>query len=185
MAISLSLHFTHFAMDPLFDTSIVGDVIALCTPSLAAFLSLLLAVLRILPPSIPVGLGLFSPQSQGIAVPIGQSHFTRISNPQVLIPGGGVAGVMAAEALHRRGIENVKIVEARETLGGRMKSFSFGAAEREYVLELGADCIHGTQTNDGPSNPIFELACKHNLSTQPNHYRGSMSTSAISKGVPC
>jgi monoamine oxidase len=82
---------------------------------------------------------------------------------------------MAAETLHRRGIDNFKIIEARETLGGRMKSFSFGAAGREYVLELGADWIHGTQTDNGPSNPIFDLARKHNLLTQPNHYRGSMS----------
>jgi polyamine oxidase len=82
---------------------------------------------------------------------------------------------MAAATLHRRGIDDFKIIEARETLGGRMKSFSFGAVGKEYVLELGADWIHGTQTNDGPSNPIFDLARKHNLSTQPNHYRGSMS----------
>jgi polyamine oxidase len=84
---------------------------------------------------------------------------------------------MAAETLHRRGIDSFKIIEARETLGGRMKSFSFGTAGREYVLELGADWIHGTQTDDGgPSNPIFGMARKHNLLTQPNHYHGSMST---------
>ena len=182
MAISLSLCFTYFAMHLLFDTT-VGDVIASCTPSPTAFLSILLSVLRILSLSIPVGPELFSPQSQGIAVPTGQSHFTSTGNPQVLILGGGVAGVMAAETLHRRGIDNFKIIEARETLGGRMKSFSFGAADRQYVLELGADWIHGTQTNSGPSNPIFELARKHNLSTQPNHYRGSMSMSTLSKGV--
>ena len=170
-------------MHLLFDT-IIGDSIASSTPSLAAFPGMLLSLLRILPLSIPAGLGLFSPQSQGIAVPTGQSHFTGTSNPQVLILGGGVAGVMAAEALHRRGIDSFKIVEARETLGGRMKSFSFGAADREYVLELGADWIHGTQTNDGPSNPVFELARKHNLSTQPNHYRGSMSNvPQLSKGA--
>ena len=170
-------------MHLLFDT-IVGDAIASSTPSLTAFPGIFLSLLRILPLSIPAGLGLFSPQSQGIAVPTGQSHFTGTSNPQVLILGGGVAGVMAAEALHRRGIDDFKIIEARETLGGRMKSFSFGAADRPYVLELGADWIHGTQTNDGPSNPIFELARKHNLSTQPNHYRGSMSTSGSLKGSP-
>lgn len=104
-----------------------------------------------------------------------QGHVTGTSDFQVLILGGGVSGVMAAETLHRRGMDNFKIIEARETLGGRMKSFSFGVAGREYVLELGADWIHGTQTNNGPSNPIFDLARKHNLSTQPNHYRGSMS----------
>ena len=156
-----------------------GDVIATSTPSLTTSLSLLLSIVWILRRSTPVGLGLFSLQSHitsGMAVPTEQGHVTGTSDFQVLILGGGVTGVMAAETLHRRGIDNFKIIEARATLGGRMKSFSFGAAGREYVLELGADWIHGTQTNDGPSNPIFDLARKHNLSTQPNHYRGSMST---------
>ena len=82
---------------------------------------------------------------------------------------------MATETLHRRGIDNFKIVEARETLGGCMKIFSFGALGREYLLELGADWIRDVQMDIGPSNPIFDLARKHNLSTQLNHYRGSMS----------
>lgn len=143
-----------------------------------AFLSLLLSIVRILRLSTPVGLELFSPQSylaSGMAVPTAQASATGTSDFQVLILGGGVTGVMAAETIHRRGVDNFKIIEAREVLGGRMKSFSFGAAGREYVLELGADWIHGTQTNNGPSNPIFDLARKHNLSTRPNHYRGSMS----------
>ncbi|KAI0003380.1 amine oxidase [Russula compacta] len=157
----------------LFGT-IVGDAIASSTPSLTAFLSLLLSVVRILRLYTPLALELRF--TSGTAVPTEQSHITGTNDFQVLILGGGVAGVMAAETLHRRGIDNFKIIEARDTLGGRMKSFSFGAADREYVLELGADWIHGTQTNDGPSNPIFDLARKHNLSTQPNHYRGSMTT---------
>jgi polyamine oxidase len=165
-------------MHLLFST-IFGDVIASPTPSLTAFLCLLLSIVRTLRLSTPVGVGLFSRQSHlasGLAVPTEQGHVTGTSDFQVLILGGGVAGVMAAETLHRRGIDSFKIIEARETLGGRMKSFPFGAAGREYVLELGADWIHGTQTSNGPSNPIFDLARKHNLSTQPNHYRGSMST---------
>ena len=150
----------------LLSEAFIEDGFAFCPPSLAALSSLLLSVL---------------PQStSGIAVPPEQNLFTSTPDPQILILGGGVAGVMAAETLHRRGIDNFKIIEARDTLGGRMKSFSFGAPGKEHVLELGADWIHGTQTNDGPSNPIFDLALKHNLSTQPNHYRGSMSKSRLS-----
>lgn len=168
-------------MHLLFDTTI--RTVAL-SPSLSAFLSLFLSVVRILRLYTPVGLGIVSTQSsQGIAVPTKQAHFTDHSDTQVLILGGGVAGIMAARALHDRGMNNFKVIEARETLGGRMKSLSFGVADRQYVLELGADWIHGTQTNNGPSNPIFDLARKHNLSTQPNHYRGSMSTSSISIAV--
>lgn len=152
----------------LLSESIIEDVFAFCPPSLAAFSSLLLSVL---------------PQStSGIAVPAEQNHFTSTHDHQILILGGGVAGVMAAATLHSRGIDNFKIIEARNTLGGRMKSVSFGAPDRQYVLELGADWIHGTQTDDGPSNPIFDLALKHNLSSQPNHYRGSMSRCTTLRG---
>jgi monoamine oxidase len=157
------------------------------SPSFTTFYNLLLVVVRILGLSTPVGLGLVNPHqaqfTSGIAIPTEQSHATSANDFQVLILGGGVAGAMAAETLHRRGIDNFKVIEARSSLGGRMKSFSFGAPGREYILELGADWIHGTQTNNGPSNPIYDLARKHNLSTQPNHYRGSMSTSPISDAV--
>lgn len=166
----------------LLSDTIFGDALASSAHSLTASLSLslLLSVVRILRPFTPDGsAGLSStPPSlitSNIAAPTQLGHITKPSDFQVLILGGGVTGVMAAETLHRRGIDNFKIIEARETLGGRMKSFSFGAAGREYVLELGADWIHGTQTDDGPSNPIFDLARKHSLLTQPNHYHGSMS----------
>jgi hypothetical protein len=152
----------------LLSEAIIEDVFAFCPPYLAAFSSLVLSVL---------------PQTtSGIAIPAEQNHFTSTNDYQILILGGGVTGVMAAETLHHRGVDNFKIIEARSTLGGRMKSFSFGAPNRQYVLELGADWVHGTQMNDGPSNPIFDLALKHNLSTQPNHYRGSMSRCTTLRG---
>jgi polyamine oxidase len=161
----------------LFDT-IFSDALASSTHSLTASLTLLLSIVRILRPPTPDGLGLSSLPSliaSAMAAPTQQSHVSEPSDFQVLILGGGITGVMAAETLHQRGIDNFKIIEARETLGGRMKSFLFGAAGREHVLELGADWIHGTQTDNGPSNPMFDLARKHNLSTQPNHYHDSMS----------
>ncbi|KAG8922870.1 hypothetical protein FRC01_013500, partial [Tulasnella sp. 417] len=42
----------------------------------------------------------------------------------VLILGGGVAGVLAAQQLHEAGIDNFLIVEARDELGGRMHSYN-------------------------------------------------------------
>ncbi|KAI0032339.1 amine oxidase, partial [Vararia minispora EC-137] len=101
---------------------------------------------------------------------------TRHNEYEILILGGGIAGVMAAESLYQQGLRNFKVIEARNVLGGRMMSFDFGAPGRQYTLELGADWIHGTQTDDGPSNPIFDLALKHNLTTHPNDYRGSITT---------
>lgn len=54
----------------------------------------------------------------------------------VLILGGGVAGVIAARELHAKGITNFKIVEARDELGGRMMSHTFGAPGREVNIEV-------------------------------------------------
>jgi polyamine oxidase len=90
---------------------------------------------------------------------------------KVLILGGGVAGVIAARTLHRNGIDDFVIVEARHELGGRMMSHSFGGK----TIELGANWIQGTQTGTGPANPIFELAKKHNIKSQSNDF-GSVST---------
>ncbi|KZV70596.1 amine oxidase [Peniophora sp. CONT] len=108
---------------------------------------------------------------------------TRSNDHEVLILGGGISGVMAAQSLHRRGIRNFRIIEARDQLGGRLKSFDFGVPDRRFTLELGADWIHGTQSGDGPTNPIFELAVKHGLATMPNDYRGSVSTFDFSGAV--
>ena len=85
---------------------------------------------------------------------------------KVLILGGGVAGVIAARTLHQNGIDDFIIVEARHELGGRMMSHSFGGK----TIELGANWIQGTQTGNGPANPIFELAKKHNIKSQSNEF---------------
>jgi hypothetical protein len=82
---------------------------------------------------------------------------------QVLILGGGVAGIIAARTLAAQGITDFVVVEARNELGGRMRSTTFGAPNRQLTVELGANWIHGTQEEDGPANPIFKLARKHNL----------------------
>jgi polyamine oxidase len=82
-------------------------------------------------------------------------------NPKILILGGGVAGVMAARTFHDHGIDNFIIIEARDELGGRVKSTSFGGA----TVELGANWVQGTQSGDGPANPIFSLVEKHKVKT--------------------
>jgi len=91
---------------------------------------------------------------------------------KVLILGGGVAGVIAARTLHQNGIDDFLLVEARHELGGRMMSYTFA----NKTIEQGANWIQGTQIEDGPANPIFELAKKHNVKTQFNNLSGSVST---------
>ncbi|KAK0200983.1 hypothetical protein DFS33DRAFT_1277312 [Desarmillaria ectypa] len=95
-----------------------------------------------------------------------------VSNPRVLILGGGVAGVIAARTLHEEGIDNFLIIEARDELGGRMRSHAFAG----YTVEIGANWVQGTQTGTGPANPIYELVKKHNITTEANSFHGSMTT---------
>ncbi|GBE87489.1 hypothetical protein BKA93DRAFT_895621 [Sparassis latifolia] len=97
-------------------------------------------------------------------------------NARVLILGGGVAGVIAARTLHKQGITNFTIVEARGELGGRLQTETFGAPGNEWNIERGANWVQGTQTDDGPENPIWYLVQKHGLKTQYNDWYGSVST---------
>ena len=102
-----------------------------------------------------------------------------VSGPQhhkVLILGGGVAGVIAARTLYQNGIDDFLIVDAQDELGGRMMSYTFAGK----TIELGPNWIQGTQTGNGPASPIFELAKKHNITTQYNDWYGSVSTWCLS-----
>ena len=97
---------------------------------------------------------------------------------QVLILGGGVAGILAARKLTEEGITDFVIVEARDVLGGRLRSTSFGAPGRQLTVELGASWIQGAQEGNGPANPMLDLARKHNVRTVASERR-SVSTSVL------
>ncbi|THH28146.1 hypothetical protein EUX98_g6045 [Antrodiella citrinella] len=89
---------------------------------------------------------------------------------RVLILGGGVAGITAANALHENGISDFIILEARHELGGRMTSRSFGTTDNQYTVELGANWIQGTQAKGGLENPIWGLGKKHNIATRTSSF---------------
>lgn len=91
----------------------------------------------------------------------------------MLILGGGVAGIIAARSLQEQGIYDFVIVEARDELGGRMKTHTFAGK----TVEAGANWVQGTQTGSGPANPIFTLAKKHKLRTQVSNFSGNLSGS--------
>ncbi|KAI0351175.1 amine oxidase [Trametes cingulata] len=95
---------------------------------------------------------------------------------KVLILGGGVAGVIAARTLHEQGIDDFIIVEARPELGGRMMSHEFGAPGNRWTVEVGANWVQGTQTRDGPANPIWTLAKKYNISLHSSDFFGRVAT---------
>ncbi|RDX40974.1 amine oxidase [Lentinus brumalis] len=112
-------------------------------------------------------------------VPDGQSVLSSglgRKDTKVLILGGGVAGIIAARTLHEQGIDDFIILEARNELGGRLMSRSFGVEGNQWMVEVGANWVQGTQTEDGPANPIWELAKKHNVSLHSSHYFGSVTT---------
>ncbi|KAI0668914.1 amine oxidase [Trametes maxima] len=123
-----------------------------------------------------LGAGVFIsslPRATGLSVPEGKAYKKDAS---VLILGGGVAGVIAARTLHEQGIHNFTIVDAKGELGGRLTSGTFGATGKEVTLEFGANWVQGTQTGDGPANPIWTLAQKHKLDTHFNDWFGSITT---------
>ncbi|KAG2148956.1 amine oxidase [Suillus clintonianus] len=95
---------------------------------------------------------------------------------KVLILGGGVAGVIAARTLHRKGITDFLIIEARDELGGRMQDYTIGVPGKQYTIELGPNWIQGTQTGNGTANPILTLARKHHVKNQYNDLDGSITT---------
>jgi monoamine oxidase len=61
---------------------------------------------------------------------------------KVIVIGAGVAGLTAAQILHKSGLE-VQILEATERVGGRISTL-YGFAESP--IELGAEFIHGKKT---------------------------------------
>ena len=74
----------------------------------------------------------------------------------VVIVGGGVAGLSAAAELVGHGL-SVKVLEARERLGGRMFSQDHG----DGLIEFGANWIHGANM----TNSLFSFAMAEGLLT--------------------
>ncbi|XP_069129727.1 spermine oxidase-like [Argopecten irradians] len=74
----------------------------------------------------------------------------------VVIIGAGMAGITAANTLFASGYKDVKILEARNRIGGRIHTVSLGP--NQCSVELGAQWIHG-----GGSNPVYRVALAHDL----------------------
>ncbi|KAJ8583837.1 amine oxidase [Rhizopogon salebrosus TDB-379] len=108
--------------------------------------------------------------------PTRQNDDRSTKDAKVLILGGGVTGVIAARTLHEKGMDDFLIVEARGELGGRMQNYEIGVPGEQYTIELGPNWIQGTQTGDGPINPILTLAQKYNLKNQYNDLDGSITS---------
>lgn len=77
-----------------------------------------------------------------------------INRYNVVIIGGGIAGLAAANYFLQNGMEDFIIIEARKRIGGRIISIPL----KNHNVELGANYIHGVL-----GNPIYELATANGL----------------------
>lgn len=69
--------------------------------------------------------------------------YLRRKQPEILIIGGGAAGVAAVQRLHEKGFTRIKIIEAEDRLGGRIRTIPFGGND----IDLGAHWVHGEEKN--------------------------------------
>ncbi len=77
----------------------------------------------------------------------------------VLILGGGFAGVAAAKTLHDGGMTDFMILEGTDALGGRARRVDFGGT----IVEKGANWIQGLDRENLQLHPIWQLKEKCGL----------------------
>ncbi|KAF2496891.1 putative flavin-containing polyamine oxidase [Lophium mytilinum] len=90
----------------------------------------------------------------------------------VVVLGGGMAGITAAQALANQSITDFLIVEYNGEIGGRMKHTNFGKKKdgSPFVVELGANWVQGLGTKGGPENPIWTMAKKYKVANEYSNY---------------
>ena len=79
---------------------------------------------------------------QGPTCPASESEY----DADVLILGAGMSGISAAKSLYEHGVKNFMILEARDRIGGRMRSEKFGGIR----VELGDQWVLGIHLPEDP-----------------------------------
>ncbi len=69
-----------------------------------------------------------------------------IIEKEIVVIGGGCAGLECASKLYSFGFKNIVVLEAQDYLGGRIKTININDDEN-YPLELGANWLHGFLVN--------------------------------------
>lgn len=80
-----------------------------------------------------------------------------MSSPLVVIVGAGISGLACASFLAQNGISELKIVDAKDRLGGRISTVR---PEENFFFEAGAQWIHGAI-----GNPVKEFADEYSIKT--------------------
>lgn len=70
----------------------------------------------------------------------------------VIIIGAGWSGISAAMTLKSKGITNFKILEARDTIGGRSRTINQTFANQTYAIDLGSMWVM-----NGKDNPLYDI----------------------------
>jgi len=84
----------------------------------------------------------------------------------VLVLGAGMAGITAAKTLQDLGVDDVKIVEGSDRLGGRVKDVPFGGIN----VEVGANWVHFANMNHSTKNPIEDMVREAGLNFVDDDY---------------
>lgn len=90
----------------------------------------------------------------------------------VVVVGGGLAGLATARRLRDRGVDKVVVLEARERVGGRTVNLSL---EGDHVVEGGGEWVGPTQTR------VTEVAAELGVHTFPAYYDGRVSYDLLGK----
>ena len=93
-------------------------------------------------------------------VSLSKPEIQTVIETEVVIIGGGASGIAAAQVLHEANITFL-LLEADHRIGGRIQNQQIG----EYVVENGANWIHGPYTEDDPpiNNPIWNFKDEYDM----------------------
>ncbi|XP_018563572.1 spermine oxidase [Anoplophora glabripennis] len=80
-------------------------------------------------------------------------------NPSILIIGAGPSGIAAATKLLKNNFTNLRIFEAENRIGGRIRSVKFG----DSFIDLGAEWCHGEK-----DNIVYEMVNQYDVLMHTN-----------------
>ena len=89
----------------------------------------------------------------------------KLTSVDVIVVGAGFSGLGTAKVLHDAGVGNIRVLEAKNGLGGRVQEKSFGG----ITVGMGAGWIHRIDNTEA-ENPIWQLAAASTLRVHLDDY---------------
>jgi NADPH-dependent 2,4-dienoyl-CoA reductase/sulfur reductase-like enzyme len=91
----------------------------------------------------------------------------KVIETEVVVVGGGISGLAAANTLKDGGFKDITVLEAKETIGGRIRSIQRKTGPG--IIELGATWI-----NNKTQPQIYALTEAYGLETAVQWYEGDL-----------